>query len=322
MKTTTTNIENRIRKHSHVSWGAIFAGFVGALSIIFLLNLLGVGIGFASINPLEERDPLEGLGWGTIIWWTASNLIALFVGGMIAGRLAGFTDKLDGALHAAIAWGLYVLLSIYLITSAVGNVFSGIAGTATSIFGGDKAKVLVNYDNSQKGSETTTNLTMDKIKEQILHVVNKGESLNILPDSATEETKEAMKNNTVTASGLINSLDVDEFVSDLNFNLDDDGNLKITTGDGEYFQKEKLKTYFIQGAEEIISPTTIQHFNFRSKELLTTNDFLPEKRPLKIILSSGASCPDALVDEVVDKLLSYFNPSKTKEEVLEGFVTD
>lgn len=250
MKTTTTNIENRIKKQSHVSWGAIFAGFVTALSIIFLLNLLGVGIGFASINPIEERDPLEGLGWGTIIWWTLSNLIALFVGGMVAGRLAGFTDKMDGALHAAIAWGLYVLLSIYLITSAVGNVFSGIAGTATNLFGGDKAKVLVDYENSQKGSEKTTNLTMDKIKEQILHVVNIGESMNILPDSATEEAKDAMKNNTVTTSGIMNSLDVDEFVSDLNFDLDEEGNLKITTdGNEEYFQKEKLKNYLANNTD-------------------------------------------------------------------------
>ncbi|NEN24222.1 hypothetical protein G3O08_11985 [Cryomorpha ignava] len=250
MKTTTTNIENRVNKLSHVSWGAIFAGFVAALSIIFLLNLLGVGIGFATINPLEERDPLEGLGWGTIIWWTLSNLIALFVGGMIAGRLAGFTDKMDGALHGAIAWSLYVLLSVYLITSAVGNVFSGIAGTASNLFGGDKSKVLVNYEGAQQDAEKTTNMGMDKIKQQIMQVVNKGQSLNILPDDASQELKDVMKNNDVTARGVINSLDVDEFVSDLNFDLDNEGNLKITTeGNDEYFQKEKLKTYLANNTQ-------------------------------------------------------------------------
>lgn len=250
MKTTTTNIENRIKKLNHVSWGAIFAGFVAALSILFLLNLLGVGIGFASINPLEETDPLEGLGWATIIWWTVSNLIALFVGGMIAGRLAGFTDKMDGALHGAITWSLYVLLSVYLITSAVGNVFSGMAGTATSLFGGDKAKVMVNYEDAHQDAEKTTNMGMDQIKQQILQVVNKGQSLNILPDDASQELKDVMKNNDVTARGVINSLDVDEFVSDLNFDLDDEGNLKITTeGNDEYFQKEKLKEYLANNTQ-------------------------------------------------------------------------
>ncbi len=250
MKTTTTNLEERLRKLSHVSWGAILAGFVSALSIIFLLNLLGVGIGLATINPLEERDPLEGLGWGTIIWWTVSNLIALFVGGMISGRLAGFTDKMDGAIHGAISWSLYVLLSIYLITSAIGGVFSGIAGTAGNMFGGDKAKVLVNYEKAQEGAENSTNLSMDRIKQQVLQVINQGENLNILPDDASEETKDVLKNNNVTASGVMNSLEVDEFFKDLQFNLDEEGNLKITTeGSDEYFEKEELKSYLANNTQ-------------------------------------------------------------------------
>ena len=250
MKTTTTNLEDRIKKFSHVSWGAILAGFVSALSILFLLNLLGMGVGFAAFNPLTETDPFEGLGWGTIIWWTVSNLIALFVGGMVAGRLAGFADKMDGAIHASITWGLYVLLSIYLITSAVGNVFSGMSGVASSMFGGDKAKVLVNYEGAQDNAEKNTNLSMDKVKQQVLSIINRGESLNILPDDAAEETKEVISDNNVTAKGVISSLDVDEFFNDLQFNLDDEGNLKVTTeGNDEYFQKEKLKAYLANNTE-------------------------------------------------------------------------
>lgn len=80
--------------------------------------------------------------------------------------------------------------------------------------------------------------------------------------------------------------------------------------------EEKLPTYFISSANEIENQHTIHHFNYNAKQLETTNNFIPEKQPVRIILTSGASCPDTLVDAVLDKLLSYFNNTKTKEEVL------
>lgn len=67
------------------------------------------------------------------------------------------------------------------------------------------------------------------MKKQILSVIQQGERLNILPDNTTGDAKELMNNPNVTASEIIGSLDVDEFVNDLQFNLEEDGNLKITT---------------------------------------------------------------------------------------------
>jgi len=80
--------------------------------------------------------------------------------------------------------------------------------------------------------------------------------------------------------------------------------------------EEKLPTYFISSANEIENQHTIHHFNYNAKQVETTNNFIPEKQPVRIILTSGASCPDTLVDAVLDKLLSYFPNAKTKEEVL------
>jgi len=80
--------------------------------------------------------------------------------------------------------------------------------------------------------------------------------------------------------------------------------------------EEKLPTYFISSANEIENQHTIHHFNYNAKQLETTNNFIPEKQPVRIILTSGASCPDTLVDAVLDKLLFYFGNTKTKEEVL------
>jgi 4-hydroxy-3-methylbut-2-en-1-yl diphosphate reductase len=80
-----------------------------------------------------------------------------------------------------------------------------------------------------------------------------------------------------------------------------------------------FSTYFINSDSEIKSNQEIHHFNFHKKELATTFQFLPEKKPLKIILTSGASCPDTLVDRVMLKLVSYFDGAKSIEEVLKDF---
>lgn len=83
--------------------------------------------------------------------------------------------------------------------------------------------------------------------------------------------------------------------------------------------EEKFPTYFINSEKEILTANEIQHFNFHTKQLLTTSDFIPKKEPVKIVLTSGASCPDTLVDRVMLRLLEFFNTSKTVEAILEEY---
>jgi 4-hydroxy-3-methylbut-2-enyl diphosphate reductase len=71
--------------------------------------------------------------------------------------------------------------------------------------------------------------------------------------------------------------------------------------------EEKLPTYFISSEEKILSPTEISHYNFHNKEEITTKDWLPGQKPTRILISSGASCPDALVESVISKLAGYYN---------------
>ncbi|MFZ6052846.1 4-hydroxy-3-methylbut-2-enyl diphosphate reductase [Halocola ammonii] len=80
--------------------------------------------------------------------------------------------------------------------------------------------------------------------------------------------------------------------------------------------EEKLPTYFINSAAKVLSPDEIEHFDLDKKVEKVTNGFIPEKRPVNIVLTSGASCPDAMVDEVLQKLLSYFPETRSVEEVL------
>jgi 4-hydroxy-3-methylbut-2-enyl diphosphate reductase len=85
--------------------------------------------------------------------------------------------------------------------------------------------------------------------------------------------------------------------------------------------EERLPVYFISGADEIISNKEIKHFDIHSHSELTTVNWLikNESKPLRIILTSGASCPDAILDEVLQKITSYFPGSKSIDDVLAPF---
>ena len=83
--------------------------------------------------------------------------------------------------------------------------------------------------------------------------------------------------------------------------------------------EEKLPTYFIDSAERILSKNKIIHFDFHNKVEKETLEFLPEKSPVKILITSGASCPDALVEGVINRLLNLFPVNKTAEEIIAEF---
>jgi 4-hydroxy-3-methylbut-2-en-1-yl diphosphate reductase len=84
--------------------------------------------------------------------------------------------------------------------------------------------------------------------------------------------------------------------------------------------EEKMPTYFIKDAGEIESAEIINHFDLHSHTLHNTEQWLPvESRPLDIVLTSGASCPDALVDDVVQQIVSFFPDALSVDEALMPF---
>ena len=79
--------------------------------------------------------------------------------------------------------------------------------------------------------------------------------------------------------------------------------------------EEKLPTYFINGPEKIISLKEIAHFNFHKQEEQISNNFLPKKDVIKILMTSGASCPDAVVESVIRKVVSFYNAGQQVDEM-------
>lgn len=83
---------------------------------------------------------------------------------------------------------------------------------------------------------------------------------------------------------------------------------------------EKLQTYFISSEEKIISRDTILHYDIHKKAETISHNFIPEKETVDIILTSGASCPDAVVEAVLRKIHSFFPNAKEVEEVINNLL--
>jgi 4-hydroxy-3-methylbut-2-enyl diphosphate reductase len=83
--------------------------------------------------------------------------------------------------------------------------------------------------------------------------------------------------------------------------------------------EEKLPTFFISSDEKLVSANEIEHWDFHHKQELHSFTFLPDKEPVTIMLTSGASCPDALVEAVIRKLLSFYGLEHKIEELAAKF---
>lgn len=84
--------------------------------------------------------------------------------------------------------------------------------------------------------------------------------------------------------------------------------------------EEKLPTFFINSEEKILSSHTIIHYNFHNSTELVSENYLPARQPVKVLITSGASCPDALVEGVIKKLAGFFSASKNLDKVMEQFI--
>nr|WP_244635613.1 PhnA-like protein [Chthonobacter albigriseus] len=119
-----------------VSWGAVLAGVVVSLVTHLILNLFGIGVGAASIDPVGGDSPaVSSFSIGAGIWWTIAGIIASLAGGYTAGRLAGKPKESTAGWHGLTSWALTTLVIFYLLTSTLGGVLGGLYGTVSNALG-------------------------------------------------------------------------------------------------------------------------------------------------------------------------------------------
>ena len=86
--------------------------------------------------------------------------------------------------------------------------------------------------------------------------------------------------------------------------------------------EEELPTYYIDSPDKMLSKDEILHHNFHTKKELHSVSYLPNKTPIKILVTSGASCPDAVVESVIRKLVSFYPTAKDIDEITEQILSE
>jgi hypothetical protein len=145
-----------------VSWGAVFAGAVGAAALSLVLILLGTGLGLSVVSPwAHDGISATTTSVSTIVWITVVQLLASVLGGYLAGRLRSrwvtvhahevyFRDT----AHGFLAWSVATLLMATLLSSTVGSIVttgvkaSGAVADAAVAMTGAAAGAAVKNDDS------------------------------------------------------------------------------------------------------------------------------------------------------------------------------
>jgi hypothetical protein len=112
-----------------IRWGAVFAGVVLGTALLALVSTLWFALAFNS-NVDTIRVNLE--------WYVGvTAVVALFIGGLLAGWLSGVRGAGSGLFNGITMWGLILIVALAIGIPAVFNVFN--LGRVTAIANGDGA---------------------------------------------------------------------------------------------------------------------------------------------------------------------------------------
>lgn len=114
------------------AWGAIFAGAVAGLAVHLLLLMLCAAIGLGIAEPASDENPVATFSIGAAVAWTVSALIALFVGGWVAGRCAARVHSVSGAMHGFLVWCVATIAAVLMVAWGAGAVIGGTAQIVAS----------------------------------------------------------------------------------------------------------------------------------------------------------------------------------------------
>ncbi|MDX1951828.1 MAG: hypothetical protein SFY81_06565 [Verrucomicrobiota bacterium] len=209
---TNTSIVNQIEAPvgnlKRISWGAVFAGVVIAFVTILLLCLLGMAIGLGSIDPVEEQNPFAGLATGAAVWWAFSLLSALFLGGWVAGRLAGVPRRFEAGLHGAITWSIVTILTVYFATSAVGRLIGGatrIVAQGASALGQGAAALTPETGSGSSGTHAANNRNeaLQAARAEVEQLLRQTGNPQLQPKNIQSEIQEAHNTLANTAEDIL-----------------------------------------------------------------------------------------------------------------------
>ncbi len=81
-----------------------------------------------------------------------------------------------------------------------------------------------------------------------------------------------------------------------------------------------FETYFISSEEKLISNEKIIHFDMKEKVEKIKKNYLPNKKEINILISGGASCPDSVLERLLEKICEYYKQPIDKEKIINNFL--
>lgn len=135
------------RRQPTLRWSAVFAGGACSVAIWLLLELLGVGAGLYVRHAADSPGGMHAAGVATRIWSLVAQVIAMFFGGMVAGKFAQTYERKLAGLHGLVMWALTSLVgmwaTIWVITMLTAGVRRGGYMGVVEISAEDTGKALL-----------------------------------------------------------------------------------------------------------------------------------------------------------------------------------
>jgi 4-hydroxy-3-methylbut-2-enyl diphosphate reductase len=79
----------------------------------------------------------------------------------------------------------------------------------------------------------------------------------------------------------------------------------------------RLPAFYVKDADEIVSAEEIRHLDLATKCVVSSRGWLPTtKDKVHILISAGASCPDAMVESVISKISSLYPSARRLSQVV------
>lgn len=81
---------------------------------------------------------------------------------------------------------------------------------------------------------------------------------------------------------------------------------------------EKLPVYFINDETCLISRSEVRYFDLHTHQERIATGYFPGEVPVRVMITSGASCPDALVERVIGRLLELAGDGLSIDDIALG----
>ena len=104
-----SDADARLDRHIHLDWSALFGGTLIGWGVLFVLSMIAMIVGLATIDPFAARPAASNAGAG--LGGAVSAIVASFIGAFAVVRLAGDRRRGESMMHGAVSWGMSMLLA-------------------------------------------------------------------------------------------------------------------------------------------------------------------------------------------------------------------